>query len=73
MKKGFTVVELFFAIGMILMVASLCLIWPWNLYQLTQCDFEAPYKAEILRGIGVLSGPMAIFIVIIDLISPLGK
>jgi hypothetical protein len=24
-----------------------------NIYKLTQCDFEAPYKAEIIRGIGV--------------------
>ncbi len=24
-----------------------------NIYKLTQCDFKAPYKAEIIRGIGV--------------------
>lgn len=23
-----------------------------NIYKLTQCDFQAPYKAEIIRGIG---------------------
>lgn len=23
-----------------------------NIYKLTQCDFKAPYKAEILRGAG---------------------
>mgnify|MGYP006280065171 CR=1 FL=1 len=27
-----------------------------NIYRLTQCDFNAPYKCEILRGIGVVTG-----------------
>lgn len=25
-----------------------------NFYKLTQCDFQAPYKAEIIRGIGIV-------------------
>lgn len=24
-----------------------------NIYKLTQCDFEAPYKAEVIRAVGV--------------------
>lgn len=27
--------------------------WCMNLYKLTQCDFEAPYKAEVIRSVGV--------------------
>lgn len=27
--------------------------WGMNIYKLTKCDFEAPYKAEIVRGLGV--------------------
>lgn len=28
--------------------------WTQNIYKLSQCDFEAPYRAEILYGIGVI-------------------
>ena len=30
-------------------------VWGWgsNVYKFTQCDFKAPYKAEIIRGIGI--------------------
>ena len=27
--------------------------WGVNLVKLTECDFEAPYKCEVIRGIGV--------------------
>lgn len=25
-----------------------------NIYKFTKCDFEEPYKAEVMRGLGVL-------------------
>ena len=28
--------------------------WVGNLYKLTQLDFEAPYKAEAIRAVGVI-------------------
>ena len=27
--------------------------WGANLVKLTECDFESPYKCEVIRGIGV--------------------
>lgn len=32
--------------------------WVVNAYELTQCDFEAPYKCEAVHAVGLL-GPMA--------------
>lgn len=29
-----------------------------NIYNLTQCDFNAPYKAEVLRIIGIPVAPV---------------
>jgi len=36
--------------------------WLVNGYKLTQVDFEAPYKGEIVHAIG-LAGPLAAFTV----------
>jgi hypothetical protein len=35
-------------------------VGPWgvNMYKFAVSDFEAPYKSEILRGIGIPFGPM---------------
>lgn len=52
-QRGFTIIELglviWFVIGA-LVVAG----WVMNLHKFSQCDFEAPYKAEIVYGIGIL-------------------
>lgn len=32
-----------------------------NIYKLTQCDFEAPYKAEVIRVVGIIPPVGAIF------------
>lgn len=29
--------------------------WIMNLIKLTRCDFEAPYKAEVIHGLGLIS------------------
>ena len=28
--------------------------WCMNLYKLTQCDFQSPYKCEVIRAIGIV-------------------
>lgn len=28
--------------------------WGMNLYKLVHCDFETPYKTEIIRSIGII-------------------
>jgi hypothetical protein len=32
--------------------------WVNNIVQFCKCDFEAPYKAEVCRGIGVIIPPV---------------
>jgi hypothetical protein len=66
----------FFAIcgGFVTMIIILAILlaWPINLYFLfADCDFKAPYKAEIIRGIGVIPGtPVAFIILCVDITSP---
>lgn len=31
-----------------------------NIYKLTKCDFEPSYKAEVIRGIGIVVPPVGI-------------
>ena len=52
-------------IGVILFILAVIAIIPasivgyWmNIYGLTQCDFEEPYRAEIVRSIGIPVFPM---------------
>jgi hypothetical protein len=58
MKKqlGVTLVELVVVIFGLLFVC----VWPYNLYRLSQCDFDAPYKCEVIHAIGVVVPPAAI-------------
>lgn len=43
-----------------LMIAALLVLalattgWVKNIIKLSECDFEAPYKAEVVYGIGVI-------------------
>ena len=39
--------------------------WPVNLYRLTQCDFESPYRCEVLHGVGLVPF-IAPFVVLTD-------
>ena len=48
-QNGFTAIELIFAIVFIVGVFGYFL----NIYKLTQCDFEPPYKTEVMRSIGL--------------------
>jgi hypothetical protein len=47
---GFKVVLLFYGFAI--------LGWIMNIVQLIQCDFASPYKAEILRIVGVIVAPI---------------
>lgn len=42
----------------IALILALFLGWGMNIYSLTQCDFEAPYRAEVLRMLGVFLAPV---------------
>ena len=36
-----------------------CLVgYIMNIVKFCKCDFEAPYKAEIIRGVGISTGPV---------------
>lgn len=41
--------------------------WFANLYKLTQCNFDTPLKAEVIRGIGVVIPPVGIVIGYMDI------
>jgi hypothetical protein len=34
--------------------------WVMNMVAFVQCDFQAPYKAEVLRGLGVFVPPVGV-------------
>ncbi len=42
--------------GMILVLfyIIMCTGWVKNVIKLSNCDFEAPYKAEIVHGVGLV-------------------
>ena len=67
-QKGFTLMELMVTIGL-----GCCILLPgvigygMNIYKLTQTDFHAPYKAEIIRGVGIPFFPMGCIVGFMDL------
>lgn len=46
--------------GLIVIViwAVFAIGWVWNVVDFVNLDFEAPYKAEIIRGAGVVVAPV---------------
>ena len=62
MRNSSLVVVLVLAV---LLLAS----WPVNLIKFIGCDFKAPYKAEIIRGIGIPIVPVGV----VAAYLPLGK
>jgi len=60
MKKRtskFTAIELIgvaWSLALVLILILGGIGWCMNVYKITQLDFESPYKAEVLRGIGVI-------------------
>ena len=57
------IVSFTFLIGLFVIVMWGC--WGVNLWKLTQCDFEAPYKCEVTHGVG-LYPPAEMFTLWID-------
>lgn len=41
----------------IILVAVLGIGWVINVFKFVKSDFDAPYKSEALRGIGILVAP----------------
>lgn len=43
-------------------------VWGYvaNIVKFAKCDFEAPYKSEVLHGIGIFVPPMGVIMGYID-------
>lgn len=57
-QRGYTLIDI--------LVMFFVVAWIWNLVKLTSCDFESPYKCEVLHGIGVVIAPLSIGTVWVD-------
>ena len=66
-QKGFIFVEdilmLLYAIVVLLSIYG----YGANIYYIFKCDFEAPYKEEIIRGTGLVIFPVGIVAGYVDL------
>lgn len=51
-KKGFTGVELLFAVIFLGGIIGYVL----NIVKLVRCDFKEPYKAEVVHALGLVTG-----------------
>lgn len=50
-SKGFSTLEVMIVVLFIFGVTG----WIMNIVKLTECDFEKPYKAEVIHVLGVVS------------------
>ncbi len=41
-------------VGAVLLTVAMFVGWGINVGKLVQCDFKAPYKAEVVRSVGVV-------------------
>lgn len=48
--KGFTIVEVFIVVLVLLIAVG----WVKNIIKLSECDFESPYKAEVIHAAGLM-------------------
>ena len=65
-KKGFTSIELVFTLMLLFLLGVGSLGWILNVIKFCKCDFKAPYKAEVIHAIGVVT-PICIVTGYIDL------
>ena len=63
-KKGWSL-EAYFGLGIILFIAYMLISYIINFVQLTECDFEEPYKCEVIHAVGLLP-PLQAFTVWFD-------
>lgn len=54
------------ALVLIVVVAAFPVSWLVNAYKFASCDFESPFKCEVVHGIGVFVPPSAIITVWVD-------
>lgn len=52
-NKGFTTIELAIVLASVVFIAAL-VGWGMNISKLIDADFEAPYKTEFVRTIGLV-------------------
>ncbi len=63
MNRGFTLIELVIAVAVILgLLVPGFIGWGMNIYKLTKCDFEAPFKSEVIRIIGIPVVPVGMVV-----------
>lgn len=43
-----------FAIILLAVNIFACACWIGNIYKLSQCDFESPWKGEIIHAVGII-------------------
>ena len=53
-QRRFTVVELGVVLFVLLILMAIATGWIMNIIKLSNCDFEAPYKCEVIHGIGIV-------------------
>lgn len=52
----------------IISIAVICVaLWCNNIIKLAQCDFEPPYKAEVIRIAGVFAPPIGVILGAIEI------
>ncbi len=54
-RKGFTLIGL---LGLVITILFM-LSWLWNAYKVSECDFEAPYRCEVIHGVGLIVPPLS--------------
>lgn len=59
-EKGFSLLELVIVIIFFAALIPGVIGYVMNIYKLTKCDFDAPYKAEIIRGAGIPFFPLGV-------------
>ena len=45
---------------LVVILAIVATAWIWNAVKLFSCDFESPYRCEVIHGIGVAVPPLSI-------------
>lgn len=47
-------------LGFVIVGIYILLVWGYiaNIYKLTECNFKAPYKAEVIRVVGIVVPPV---------------
>ena len=54
-------------IAWVLIGLRVTVAWGVNIYKFATLDFERPYKAEVLRGVGIPAAPLGIVIGFMDI------